>query len=338
MHTTPALEQSPGRRPGRAGVATTEYIVVLAVVSIALLGAVTLLGRRIARHYARAERTLSTGGAPEESPLFPTGVSLVDGRPPTGQISGPNAPDDNTQDYESILGGAKPAADLARRAPIVFFALPDKIKFPTNVNEQTSAASRHTRPDDTVPVRRQLEHGATLMLDKDGNLILANGGQGRFPTDAEFRRGLRGTFHRNPAPLDDTTQVVGGFHTHPAADDHAGTHARTFSPQDVAAMFQRKDDITMLQTPSGEQWVLLRTDQSWGKDATAESVQRVVSDARAAERRSILDDAAARGVPAPPEHLLAERVSEAGVRAAAREFHLGLYRGRNGQLLDRILP
>lgn len=351
------------RRNARAlrGVSQAEYLIILAVVSIAVLGAVTLFGRRIARLFSAATNSIDQGKPISASTQFPTtgDVTLVGGRPPTGNFAGPYAANDNTQYYESLLGDTRQGSTFFRNtgtaaAPVYtytppnFAQMPPAIALPANFGEQLDAAFGRSRPSGALPPggfpldtnsagvnvgvggpgavfsSQLLEHGATLALDGQGNLILVNAGPGT---------GTSG-FSPNTAVPAGTT-YVGTVHTHPwEHDEHTA-----FSGPDADTMQGFKETFSMVVTTNGDTWMFARAADSYPGGATKLQVTTTYNNAYTAAANAIA--AAEAGLPpaaqTPPE-IVNQRATEAAIRSVAQTYQLGLYHGHSGEPLQRVVP
>jgi len=330
--------------PGAAcrGASKTEYVVILATVSIAVLGAVTLFGRYLSRMYAAGVRSLKNGVPSAARTAFPTGNVPVGFSPPTGNLPAPYAGNDYTQYYQSLLG-AEPVRASSFISGGAFVApaignLPPSLMLPTNLNEQMDEAFSHSRPQvplppggfpldtdadgDGVPdFSSQLrEHGATFAIDGSGNLVLVNGGPGS-----------TNGFSGNDATPGGTTGA-GRFHTHPWEHDEGTPH----SDVDLMNIFSRGDAYNMVQTTNGEQWLLVRTSTSFNAPGTNRAaIQTTYNTAYAARMAALNANPATAGLPFHERHQLA---TEAAVLSVAQTYNLGLYRGRSGSPLTRVNP
>ncbi len=325
------------------GASTAEWVIILAAVSIAVIGIVTLFGRRIAKLFTAATRSIDDGAPKSASLQFPTGNVPAGFAPPTGNLPGSAPANEAMPAYQSLLGpGVTNAASLIGGTPPVYQAptlanLPQQLIFPTNVTEAFSAAFRESRPIGPLPpggfpidtdtdgdgipdFSSQLrEHGATLVIDGTGNLILANAGPGS-----------TAGFQPNGTVPAGTTQV-GVFHTHPWEHDE-GT---IYSAADIVGMFGDGNGFEVVQTTDGHQWALVQTTTSWPPGTTAAGIRATYNTAYATRMAAIMADPALAALPAHERHALA---TEAAVRQTATTYNLGLYHGTAGFPLTRVVP
>lgn len=294
----------------RRAAASHEYVLILAAITLALLGAITLVGRRIARVWHADLRSADQGRPVDHALAFPT-KALEDMKPceqpPVGRLPEHARADDYFKYYEPLIGeGDERLDDLTRSIPS-YADLPPAIVLPDNLDEAGDAAQRRTR---TSGEGRQ-EHGGTLVRDEGGDIHVVNPGAG----------GKDG-FSRNLTPPAGTT-TVGTFHTHP--DDSP------FSHQDVASTLSDDLIVKVLQN-TREQWALVRTSDTPRVSPDGLTLEDAVKLALAnAERGYDNPDVVGDYDPAR-----ARAATEAALARVAADFKLGLYRGDNGFPLARV--
>lgn len=325
---------------GRRGVSQAEYLIILAVVSIAILGGVTLFGRRISRLFHAGVSSLDQGKAIDASTQFPTGNVAVGFSPPTGNLPGPYAANDYTQTYQSLLGSTSPASTFVSGGAFVAPALnnlPPSLALPAGLNEQLDAAFRGSRPPGALPPggfpldvdtdgdgipdfnSTLREHGGSLAIDGSGNIVLTNAGPGS-------TAGFSGNDVMPPG-----NTFLGRFHTHPWEHDE-GT---SFSDVDLMNIFSRGDGLSVLQTSGGDQWAVVRTATSFPAGTTRAAIQATYNAGYAARLAAINANPATAGLPSHEKHQLA---TEAAILSVAQTYNLGLYRGGSGSPLARLNP
>ncbi len=300
-------------RRSDSAASTTEYLVIIAAVSLALIGSVTLFGRRVARFW-EADLATTDQGSPVDStvsfPTTPLDRMKAGDTPPLGTLPETATPDDHLRYYDSLLDcAAGRIADLSRD-DLSYDELPPAIDLTGNLDEATAAALRRTRASGAG---RQ-EHGATIVKDPQGNLHVVNPGAG-----------VTNGFTRNPAVPEEQAggRVVGTFHTHPDGSP--------FSEADTASTVTGKLPFKLLQN-TDEQWLLVRTSDTPDQSPTSGlSLDDAVKHALGEAGRSFDDPDAAGFVSARNR-----QATEDALARVAQEFRLGLYRGQPGFSLGRV--
>ncbi len=325
-----------------------EYLLILAVVSIAAVGSATLFGRRISRFFETTAQSVDQGTPIDSTLQFPSKVA-EDGATPKGSFPGPNPENDYTQFYQSLLGDTKPVVDVIDGNVRLLDDLPSSIALPTNLKEQMRAGRRGTNKDG-------FERGANVR-GQNGNIVFGNPGRGREPTPREKEEGAGAAIQVRRDDGD-----LGNFHSHP--------DLKHFSHVDLMSLAEDAGDkLKLLELANGKQWVIVRTKDTHPQ-LTAESVNDCYARAFRNKFSSYLNQAGGDigllGNLAPPmkdfsemgvaeiilhaaaiaahagtrlpedTNPLMEAMTEAGTMAVVKALGFGAYRGQNCEPLGRV--
>jgi Flp pilus assembly pilin Flp len=324
------MRRRPRFSPARRGASGTEYVIILACISIAVLGAVTLFGRRVSRLFKAATESIDEGTPKSSSFVFPTAAPGSPGTTGASRTPNTNPDDEYMQSYQSLLGEARPVVGLLTGALPRSADLPPGIVLPTGVNQDADGAIGESFPGSRnppfdIPDADVRERGATLYVDGNGNLVdirPRGGASASVPVD------------RSPQP---PGNVVGVFHTHPYGQELGGADNVPFSgPIDtngngVIDAGENYGDLGIFLFEGHRTAVVRTRTATWTLVRTAETVVP----ANSTELFNVYD--AARRAAVARGASFEESIQEANL-AVARRYGYAVYSGPPGEPQRRLVP